>query len=984
MSTFATEFARLNREQKHAVETVEGPVMVIAGPGTGKTQVLAMRVANILKKTQAKPSNILCLTFSTSGSTAMRDRLRSLIGSDAYGVTVSTIHGFTNDIIQSNPLVFDDWSALEQISDIERYRQVNKIIDALMPKCVLVSKKHPYTRTRDILARISDVKREGRADENVLRKVVEDYHEQMEAKSKAGTKAHEQHVLKAKKFADFVEVFIRYQDMLQHSGRYDYDDMILHVIAALRENDWLLSGLQERYQYILVDEFQDTNGAQYDFIDLLTTPRTPEDKPNLFIVGDDDQAIYRFQGANLTNILRFHQRFPLAPIIVLTTSYRCSQPILDAAGSLIRKNTDRLLTKIEGLTKDLSSSRKSAEPNPELFFSPSDVTEPWLIADLIEERMASGTQPEQIAILVQKNAELRPISEVLRARSLPVQMTGSMDLLVHPLIVQALAIFRSSMNPKDNGALASAMSCACFGCHPADLGRIFLERERGKSLLELLLSFGIPNAEKDPVALHEKTSILRARDTILDLHSKMKNRTIVETFERLLKDSGILPLVTDHPLDPLDFAALQAFFDRIKYRAYEQPNFDAEAFDDDLEHYMNPDYADLRMTYDLPHLTDKGVALMTAHRSKGLEFDTVILPNFRERHWDHRRNPGTLSLPEDLLFGWSGKQKKYESEQDERRIAFVAMTRARNELIFTCPRQLTQGVRSRDSSPSVFFAEAGTLIASERELRDPEHAATLMFSPVRHLDEEYKTFLRRRIENFSLSVTALNHFLEDPVIFETSDLLQMPQSKDSSLVYGNAVHEALRDWGLKTQAGQPVTETAFLSSFRRYIEEREVLTTAEMERLTKHGEESLPRYFAQRLEGFKPFIAHVELPISAHLGDIPIKGKIDRLDLAHPNSSVVRIIDYKTGAPKTESQIRDDEDYFRQLVFYSLLLKHGKPFYTPDTFILDFIGEGTDHPVERTFQITQEDERHLTKVIEAVWAKVQALDFTPIDRKSVS
>jgi DNA helicase-2/ATP-dependent DNA helicase PcrA len=141
MPTFADEFKRLNKEQQQAVETVEGPVMVVAGPGTGKTQVLAMRVANILKKTHAKPGNILCLTFSTSGASAMRERLRSLIGPDAYGVTVSTIHGFANDIIQQNPIVFDDWSALEQISDVERYRQINKIIDDLMPDLVLVSKK---------------------------------------------------------------------------------------------------------------------------------------------------------------------------------------------------------------------------------------------------------------------------------------------------------------------------------------------------------------------------------------------------------------------------------------------------------------------------------------------------------------------------------------------------------------------------------------------------------------------------------------------------------------------------------------------------------------------------------------------------------------------------------------------------------------------------------------------------------------------------
>jgi DNA helicase-2/ATP-dependent DNA helicase PcrA len=989
MRTFADEFKKLNPDQRLAVETVEGPVMVVAGPGTGKTQVLAMRVANILKKTHARPSNILCLTFSTSGAQSMRERLRSLIGPDAYGVTVSTIHGFCNDIIRQNPLVFDAWSTREQISDVERYRTVKKVIDSLLPDLVLVNKKYPYLRIKDILNRMSQLKREGVTDRKRLEQIAAEFEEALSGKSRAGTKANEQNLLKARKFSEFVKVFLEFQESLIETGRYDYDDMILTANNALREHDWLLASLQERFQYLLVDEFQDTNGAQYEFLELLTTARTPEDKPNFFVVGDDDQAIYRFQGANLTNILKFHKRFPGAKVVVLSTSYRCTQPILDAAGSLISRNTERLVGRIEGLTKDLAASGKGQGQTPGLIYSPSDMTEPWLIADLIEERLKAKTPPEEIAILTQTNAELRPIYDVLRARNIPVQLTGKLDLLTHPLVSQAITILRAVSHPHDNGLMAAALGCAGFRCHPADLGRVFENRPHGESLIAYALHFGVPGAQ-DPVRLHDAASFLKARDAMLDLQSKLKSRTIVETVERVIKDCGILAPTPFSPppmgegmgvgevIDPLDFAAVQEFFDRIKYRAYEQPSFTAETFDDDLVYYLEPEYGDLRLTYDLPHLTDKGVQLMTAHKSKGLEFDIVILASFREKHWDHRRNPPSLSVPEDLLFGWEREQKDYEREQDERRVAYVAMTRARRELIFTCPRQLTTGDLNRSVSPSAFFAEAGDLPEEEKELKNPEEASTLRFTPIRNLDEEFKTFLRHRLKDFALSVTALNHFLEDPKIFLESDLLMTPQSKESQLVYGNAVHDALKKWALSMQQGRRMAEAEFIGTFTRYLTEREVLTDGEKKRLIRLGEESLPRYFGERLSEAMPIIANVEHPIATHMREIPIKGKLDRIDLLAKDSGQVRVIDYKTGRPRTEAEVKRD-GYFRQLVFYALLLEHGMPFYEPMALTLDFIGEGGEHPVERTFQITEADKEELRKLIETVWAKIINLDFTPID-----
>ncbi|MBI2117834.1 ATP-dependent helicase, partial [Candidatus Peregrinibacteria bacterium] len=255
----------------------------------------------------------------------------------------------------------------------------------------------------------------------------------------------------------------------------------------------------------------------------------------------------------------------------------------------------------------------------------------------------------------------------------------------------------------------------------------------------------------------------------------------------------------------------------------------------DLDLYGNPEYQGLRLTYEMPHCMESGVQLMTAHQSKGLEFDVVILPNFREGHWDRRRNPPSLMLPEYILFGWEKEQKSFEQGQDERRVCYVAMTRARRELLMTCSREQTRGEKVRSVSPSAFFAEAGELPEADRVPHDPERMSTLLREPLRDIDDEFQAFLRERLKSFTLSVTALNHFLDDPRKFLELDLLQTPQSKEASLVYGNAVHAALRQWGLSVQKGCPLSLEEFLRAFRRYLSEREILTVKERDNLFHVG-----------------------------------------------------------------------------------------------------------------------------------------------------
>lgn len=994
MPVFEEQIERLNTEQRRAVDTVEGPVMVVAGPGTGKTQVLAMRVANILKKTHAKPANILCLTFSTSGAVAMRERLRSIIGPDAYAVTVSTVHGFCDSVITRNATTFSAWESKKPLSDLEKYRLLQSIIDAVSGTSALINPKNPYDRIPDILGRISDCKREGKTLNDLL-DVAEEFDALMESKSKKGTKQHEKNVVQARKFRDFVGLFERYQHELEERGLYDYDDMILEVIAALSAEEWLLQSLQERYQYILVDEAQDLNGAQWKVIEKLTTYANVPHEPNFFLVGDDDQSVYRFQGANMEHLLGFRDRFPKAPVIVLTTNYRSTQKILDAAGRLITHNEERLIGRIPGLRKDLQAFTKEQGQDPTLLRPPSDTAEPWLVADLIEERLKAGLSPEEIAVLVQTNAELFPMYEVLRARRLPVILMGKSDLLTHPVVSQALTILRSIDAASDN-AFIRALSCESFGCHPADIGRIITaSRSEKRTVRDLLLQ-----ADQSAIAFADRETLIRSRDILFDLEQKQHSRSVLDTVEHVLRESGLS--MEHREADPLDLAAIEAFFRYVKQRCLDHPFLTLHAFMSDLNLYADEGYSQLRLTYQMPHLVTSGVQLLTAHQSKGLEFHTVILSGFREGHWDDRSSRSGLSVPEDLLFGWESEQKRYEKHQDERRVAYVAMTRAKRELFMLCPKEFAVGERARAIAPSAFFAEAGPLPEADGVLRDPEHSSLLLLQPEAKPDLELEAYLRERIRNFSLSPSSLSAFLEDPRVFRDVHLLgqpeQLTESSVRSLGYGSAVHWALKEWATAVKAGSAFGINECIVAFQWYLDERTILTRKQRDDLLSQAKDALPTYFARRLQDAKPFIYAIERDYRAVLSDpadpsgsgIPLKGKIDRIDLASATSADAVVIDYKTGRPKAPGAIRGgiepgivsktrDGDNFRQLVFYSLLLEQAEPLLVPQAFSLEFIGERGEEPVCRQFEILESEKEDLRSLIRTVWKKILALDFTKLE-----
>ena len=343
MSTsFDKEYKRLNKAQRQAVDTIEGPVMVVAGPGTGKTQILTLRIANILRETQADAENILALTFTESGVSSMRKRLAELIGSDAYRINITTFHAFANDIIKQYPEYFPHIIGSESITDVDQITIIQDIIEGVSLE-FLKPFGDVFLYVKDIIRAIKELKREGVSPEEFTSVVTEEltqfeliddlYHQKGAHKGKMKGKyvTYKKQIDKNKELS---HVYTLYQEKLHTTKQYDFEDMIVEVLRTLEREEDLLRILQEQYQYVLVDEHQDTNNAQNKILELLLNFHP---QPNIFVVGDEKQAIYRFQGASLQNFYYFTYLYKEAVIINLSENYRSTQRVLDSAHSVIPK-----------------------------------------------------------------------------------------------------------------------------------------------------------------------------------------------------------------------------------------------------------------------------------------------------------------------------------------------------------------------------------------------------------------------------------------------------------------------------------------------------------------------------------------------------------------------------------------------------------------------------------------------------------------------
>lgn len=453
--TFQKALEALNEKQKEAVNKLDGPMILLAGPGTGKTHVLAARVGHILKSTDTGAEHILCLTYTDAGAHAMRSRLLEWIGPEAHRITISTFHSFCNGVIQEHSALFGHYD-LQPVTELERIKIIRSIIDGLDKNHLLRKNNlYRYVNEKGLSVLFKLMKQEG-WDFEYVRSGVYKYLDGLKSnpefiyKRKTGTYKKgdlkldriEKETKKMERLLALSSCYPRYMELMREARRYEYDDMILWVLKAFKENKDLLSAYQEKYLYFLVDEYQDTNGAQEKLLQLLSGYW---EKPNLFVVGDDDQAIYEFQGAKLDNLIDLYKRFEDSiDIIALKENYRSNQQILDASFKLIEHNKERAVNLIKSvaLDKRLSAAlddRSRDEDALQVHRYPNTIQENIGVFNQIKSLVDSGVNPAEIAVIYTQHKYGESIRMLLQQEQIPYQSKRKINVLTEANVIQIRA-----------------------------------------------------------------------------------------------------------------------------------------------------------------------------------------------------------------------------------------------------------------------------------------------------------------------------------------------------------------------------------------------------------------------------------------------------------------------------------------------------------------------------------------------------------------
>ncbi|MCA9356488.1 ATP-dependent helicase [Candidatus Nomurabacteria bacterium] len=971
---FESEKEKLNPAQLKAVEAIEGPVMVVAGPGTGKTQILTFRIANILAKTDTSPENILAITFTESGAANMRSRLSSIIGSAAYRVNIHTFHGFAEHIIKSYPEYFPKIIGSFAISDVDKISLLENIVDK-STLSLLKPFGDKYHYVRYISSSISELKREGisahkfaslvEKEEKNFDSILDKYHEKGAHKGKMkGVYVDLQKMIEKNK--DLSLVYLSYEEELSLAKKYDFEDMLLSLLGALEENENLLMILGENYQYVLVDEHQDSNNAQNSIIEKLLSFH---ESPNIFVVGDDKQAIFRFQGASIENFYYFKEKYKNATLINLSINYRSSQTILDSASSVLPQE------------ESLKSHNSYEEKPISLYALSSEDVEGYFVASDIKEKIDQGINPEEIAVLYRNNRDSEIFAKYLGKLGIKYKIESDQDLFSQSDVKKFLIILRAIDSFGDNEALAEALHVDVFGLSPLSIHKFIYGASHKKKI-----SFW--DVLEDPDKHLKSLNISNAKDmsSILQKFSSWKtfsqNNDLLSTLEVVFKDSGILDDILSSTDSHERLAQISAFFDEAK-KIISSKN---DASLRDLFRYLETVKEHGLMIKRKNQNNLPGcVRLMTAHKSKGLEFEVVYITKCYSGNWGDKREVNKLKLlPSVYLF-----TKKDEVDDasnlfdDERRLFYVALTRAKKEVVISYSILSDTG---RDLLPSSYVADIDNTLISLKDSKDTEEKYISQFGELVSSKEEVNSsnildpeFLSYMLDKRGLSATALNNYLTCPWKFFYENLLRIPHAQSKHQVFGSAVHNALEDF-FNTVKNEDVGKDYLQKSFTMHLHELSVRKD-DIEELESRGVEMLGAWFDNYKDSFHTNVIN-EYRINGVVLDnkVRLTGVLDKLEFIDDHE--VKVVDYKTGYPKTRNDIMgknkgSDGAYYRQLIFYKLLLNEfaeGK--YSMQSGILDFIQpdeKGKFHKEE--FIIEDEEVKELKDLIINVVSEIQNAVF---------
>lgn len=995
----------LNPAQREAADQLEGPVLVVAGPGTGKTHLLTARVGNILMETDAQAHNILCLTFSDAGAHAMRQRLLEFIGPEAHRVPIQTFHAFCNAVIRDNLEVFGH-QELQPISELERVGAVRAIIDALPPDHPLMSSRwDPYFYEKHLGHLFHTMKAENWSEELICAKV-DEYRELLptlpEFRYKRNQGAFKKGDLKEGEYKKAVErldklragaqLLKEYDRILSERRRYDYEDMLQWVLQAFYTNENLRRFYQERYLYYLVDEFQDTNGAQLQLLYLLTEFW---EAPNLFVVGDDDQSIFEFQGARLRNVGEFAERFRQdLKVVPLEHNYRSAQVILDLSKGLIDRNELRLVKFLseEGfpLEKKLVAQNPFARSAvaPVLWTFPNRTQEEaGIVAEIERLHNELGIPYHEMAVLYAKHKQAANLMNLLEKKRVPYQTRRRVNVLDLRPVEQLLGMLeylgRQNTRPgQSEGRLFEILHYGCWGNDPLDLATLAILCERQHSgYLDLV--FRLDDEQK--TRFRRLETLVQSAEILLALQRIAFDLPLHSLVEQLINRSGLLEQALSGPDSFTHVQALATFHRFVTEECERNPRMrEADLFT--LVAQMRANKISLELEKVVSE--GEGVHLLTAFAAKGLEFRAVFLLDCSKESWDPSGKGGKqFSFPPTLIE--SGEETN--ERESARRLFYVALTRAKEHLYLTAAQKNAAG---KDITLSEFVSElqeSDQLLVEARSLPNDRVIeikklllGTLPPDGPARLSEQQ---LRKKLENFQLSPSSMNSLLKCPLAFYYQTIIRVPTGSSEVAVYGNAVHRTLQ-WVFNQLKGSsaardfPATEQVLERFGIEMDKAAGDFSQSGFQRHLRLGHQLLPLYYAQRLDQWDRQADTEKNLRQVTFDGIPIQGTIDKI-VVRPNGETV-LADYKTGktdevryaAPNEKEPIGGE--YWRQMMFYKVLFENspvgaGK---TAQFGEIDYLTQDEDgrFPIVR-LAYSAEAQEQFRGIIGRAWQRIQDLDF---------
>jgi DNA helicase-2/ATP-dependent DNA helicase PcrA len=1021
LKQFNEIYNNLNAQQKLAVDNIEGPVMVIAGPGTGKTQILSARIGKILLETDTQPGNILCLTYTDAGVAAMRRRLSSFIGPDAYRVNIHTFHAFCNEVIQENLHLFDKTS-MDPVSDLERVAFFKELIDGF-------PKDHPLKRYRgDVYFEItklqslfSSMKIEGWSPGFIIEKIDEYLEElpnrdeytykrkykQFNAGDPKADKIREE-TERMEKLKAAVGEFDHFQQLMRRHNRYEFDDMITWVVRAFEENEALVRRYQEQFLYVLVDEYQDTSGIQNRLVNLLISYW---DKPNIFVVGDDDQSIYRFQGANLENMLSFSNSYKEDLLtVVLTNNYRSTQPILNVSRSLIERNEERLVKQMKGLSKELISSNNlinasTIQPLLREYQTPSQ--EMIGIAKELVGLVRQGVPPGRIAVIYKENKYGEALAQYCRLKNIPVYSKRSINILEIPMaqkIILLLKWLATEMDIPYSGdeMLFEILHFDWFGIPPIEIAKLSIEvaghrfNDNKTSIRQLLYEKAIA-PPKDLFSTGLRPELKSASAVLEKLIGAAPNLTVQGLFEQIIRETGALKFIMQSPEKAWLMDLLTGLFDFIKEETRRNPFLSLEGLVGLIE-LMEKEEIILPLAQ--VSGTEKGINLLTAHGSKGLEFEHVFFAGCNASVWEKKHKPVNKYKLPDSLFVFRKQElhanqgltevvsdDKKTQEEELRRLFYVAITRAEQHLYISYSRFREDG---KEMEPSLFIAEIqqNQEIIADKIFVDTgvltEFQSLVFTSQAPEIERMEEELVNRLLDKFVMNVTALNNYLHCPLEFYFKNLVRIPSPKNENTEFGSAVHYGLEQLFRKMQnnSNQFPGKEILLADFQWYmLRHRESFTPEQFERRWEYGNIILPAYYDKNIDHWNKIVAIERNIRNVEVNGVPLKGKLDKLEF---EGKSVNVVDYKTGDPdKAKSKLSpptdkdpNGGDYWRQGVFYKILIDQYERGWQVFSTEFDFIEPDSKKNYKKEkLVINAKDINTVTQQISSCWEKIQRHDF---------